>query len=335
MKPFQFGILGAGGIAHKFCGAVGQIEGARVAAVASKDQRRAWHFAQRHKIEDFYDSYEQLLSRDDLDAIYIATTHNFHYENIMRCLAHNKPVLCEKSMVPTAAQANEIFSLAKEKNLFVMEAMWSRFLPHINQARQWLREGRIGSLETAACSIGFCASKDPAHRINDPALGGGALYDIGVYAIELMTYLIDEPVLDVQAMLTRSETGVDKTDHILLRFPSCTAALHATTASAIREALCLYGSEGYIRIPRAHCSHSCTLYSKKGIPVKRFCQSYGNGFTFEVRETIRCIQSGRLESEVVPHGATLQCAEIFDRCLAGWEYGVKSGEQPGKTGHPF
>ena len=181
-------------------------------------------------------------------------------------------------MVPTAAQAQEIFSLAKEKGLFVMEAMWSRFLPHINQARQWIKEGRIGSLEAAACTIGFSASRDPAHRINNPELGGGAAYDIGVYAIELTTYLIDEPVIDVQSMLTRSETGVDKTDSILLRFPSCTANLQATTAATVREELCIYGSEGFIRIPRAHCSHSCTLYNKKGPPRKTISQKLWQWF---------------------------------------------------------
>ena len=149
MKQFRFGILGAGGIAHKFCNAVGKVDDACVAAVASKDQKRAWRFAKRHGIEDFYSDYEHLLAREDIDAIYIATTHNFHYENIIACLEHNKPVLCEKSMVPTAAQAQEIFSLAKEKKLFVMEAMWSRFLPHINQARQWIKEGLIGNLEAA------------------------------------------------------------------------------------------------------------------------------------------------------------------------------------------
>ena len=104
-----------GGIAHKFCNAVGKVDDACVAAVASKDQKRAWRFAKRHGIEDFYSDYEHLLAREDIDAIYIATTHNFHYENIIACLEHNKPVLCEKSMVPTAAQAQEIFSLAKEK----------------------------------------------------------------------------------------------------------------------------------------------------------------------------------------------------------------------------
>lgn len=323
MKQFQFGILGAGSIAHKFCDAVGKVDGACVAAVASKEQKRAWRFAKRHQIEDFYDNYEQLLAREDLDAVYIATTHNFHYENIMRCLEHNKPVLCEKSMVPTAAQAQEIFGLAREKNLFVMEAMWSRFLPHINQARQWIKEGRIGSLETAGCTIGFSASRDPSHRINDAALGGGAAYDIGVYAIELMTYLIDEPILEVHSMLARSETGVDKTDHITLRFPSCIASLQATTAATVREELCIYGSEGFIRIPRAHCSHSCTLYNKQGIPVRRFHKNYGNGFVFEVRDTMRCIRAGKFESETVPHSATLQCAEVFDRCFEGWHYGDK------------
>lgn len=323
MKQFQFGILGAGSIAHKFCDAAGKVDGACVAAVASKEQKRAWRFAKRHQIEDFYDNYEQLLAREDLDAIYIATTHNFHYENIMRCLEHDKPVLCEKSMVPTAAQAQDIFGLAREKNLFIMEAMWSRFLPHINQARQWIKEGRIGSLETAGCTIGFSASRDPSHRINDPALGGGAAYDIGVYAIELMTYLIDEPILEVHSMLARSETGVDKTDHITLRFPSCIASLQATTAATVREELCIYGSEGFIRIPRAHCSHSCTLYNKRGIPVKRFHKNYGNGFVFEVRDTMRCIRAGKFESETVPHSATLQCAEVFDRCFDGWNYGDK------------
>lgn len=267
--------------------------------------KRAWRFAKRHGIEDFYSDYEHLLAREDIDAIYIATTHNFHYENIIACLEHNKPVLCEKSMVPTAAQAQEIFSLAKEKKLFVMEAMWSRFLPHINQARQWIKEGRIGNLEAATCTIGFSASRDPAHRINNPELGGGAAYDIGVYAIELTTYLIDEPVIDVQSMLTRSETGVDKTDSILLRFPSCTANLQATTAATVREELCIYGSEGFIRIPRAHCSHSCTLYNSKGLPVKRFQKIMATVLSLKCGRP--CAASGPASLRVKPSPTAQRC----------------------------
>lgn len=146
MAVCRFGIIGAGSIANHFCKAVEMLEEAEVVAVASSSEERAKAFARANHIPESYGSYEEMLQKSDINIVYIATTHNFHMDNIRLCFDYGKHVLCEKAMVLTAADAEEVFRLAKERNLFCMEAMWSRFLPQYQKAKQWVEEGRIGSI---------------------------------------------------------------------------------------------------------------------------------------------------------------------------------------------
>lgn len=316
MALFRFGIMGAARIAEKFCSAVKNIEGAEVAAVSSKDEYRAKAFAEKNGIEGYYGSYDEMLSRSDIDAVYIATTHNFHYENLLACISHGKPALCEKSMVMTAEQAKTVFSLAENHDVFIMEAMWSRFLPSIQKAKQWVSEGRIGNVNLASAAIGHAAEYDPKGRMFSPELGGGALYDLGVYAIELTSYLVGKPVLSVSSKLLFAETGVDKADTITLVFDGCIASLQCSISSRIGERACLYGSKGYIEIPDFHFGGECRLFDENGKQIEAYGEKPENGFTYQIEEVIRCVRSGKLESDVVPHRDTILCAEIFDQCLS-------------------
>lgn len=316
MDICRFGILGAGNIANYFCNGVKLTEGAEVAAVASKDEARAKAFALRNGIPDAYGSYDELLRREDIDAVYIATTHNFHLELIRLALNAGKHVLCEKAMVLTEADAREAFALAREKGKFLMEAMWSRFLPQYRQARRWIEEGRIGAVQSAACSIGFRANQDPEGRILNPRLAGGALYDIGVYAIEPLTYLLGEPVEEVlSAWRPHAVTGVDERVTAILRFPSCDAVIQATISANPKEYYYITGDKGFIEIPFVTFGDTVRLFDENRNLLEEVIEPWENGFVYEIREVIRCVREGRLYSETMPPEATIECARIFDKIL--------------------
>ena len=312
---FKFGIIGSGKIARKFCDAVSLIEGAEVAAVASKTLDRAKALAEEKSIEAYFGDYEEMLKKSSLDAVYIATTHNFHYENALLCLEYNKPLLIEKPMVLSKKEAIEIFRLAREKNLFVMEAMWSRFLPHNKKAREWIANGAIGTLALVNCAWGFKPNPSIEGRYFSPDLAGGPLYDIGVYSIEVMTHLIGQPIREINTMMIPAHTGVDLTDNISIKFDTCIANLQVTYAAKVPMMALLYGTDGYIKIPGYVTGNECFLYDNEGNCIEHFKEQYVNGFTYEIAETIRCIREGLIESPVVPHADTVTCCEIFDRVL--------------------
>ena len=190
MKEFRFVILGAGNIAGKFCEAVSLTEHAAVAAVASKSLERAAAFAEKNGVLKAYGDYEEMLRMEKPDGAYIAVTPNDHYRLSMLCLKYGVPVLCEKAMFQNSREAKEVFAVSKEKGIFVMEALWSRFLPAVCKVGEWLDEGRIGKAKLASCTIGFRADPDPKRRYYSPELGGGASKDITVYAYEITTYLL-------------------------------------------------------------------------------------------------------------------------------------------------
>lgn len=314
MGTFKFGIMGAGKIANKFCAAVQLIDGCEVAAVSSKSMERATEFAEKQGIQSAYDSYEQMLVREQLDCVYIAATTDAHYELSMLCLDHRVPVLCEKAMFVNSAQAETVFSRAKELNVFVMEAMWSRFLPAVNQAKQWLAEGLIGKTAYLDAAIGFVAPNDKTNRYYNPQLGGGAAYDITVYAYEIATYLIPQPVMETQVAAIWADTGVDVTNHITLRYTDLLASLKTSIAAALDSQLVIYGDSGKIVIPRPHFAEEAFLYTaQKELRTHYKDEETRNGFVYQIKEAIQCIGSGKIESSTVPHDLTLQCARLFDR----------------------
>lgn len=316
MKEFKFGIIGAGSIAGKFCNDAATMGNVKISAVSSKSIERANEFAEKYNIEKSFDSYEEMLKNSDIDAVYIATTHNYHYENIMLCLEHNKPVICEKCFVLTKKQAEEIFTLAKEKGVFVMEAMWSRFLPVLQKAKQWIDEGLLGEIDLATILIGFKSPLDPSHRIYNPKLAGGAMYDIGVYAIELITFLINEKLIEIKSTISKTAlTGVDKVDNMTFQFENCIASLNCIITSNVQSELNIYGTNARIYIKTPHIAEECILIDDKGEVIEKFYSRNDKGFVYQIQEVINCVNAGKLESDIIPHKDTIQCAEIFDKCL--------------------
>jgi len=249
----------------------------------------------------------------DVDAVYVATTHNYHFENIMLCLEHGKHVLCEKPMVLTKADAEAVFAKAKEKGLFVMECMWSRFLPAFLKAREWVREGKIGDILSAYYTTGFRA--DPAGRVCDPKLAGGAMYDIGVYGIEGIQFLIDQKITDIEARM-QFKNDVDVTDHIIMQFESCTATMISSVVTPYMENnMVVHGSKGTLYLPNACNLYEITIRYDNGTTESFKTDRYANGFEYQILDAIRCIGEDRIESDIIPHRDTVLCAGIFETAL--------------------
>lgn len=312
MKPFRFGIMGAGGIAGRFAGVISRMEDVTVAAVASKSREKAEGFVSSFCPSAVpFDSYEHMLESEKPDAVYIATTPDSHFALTKLCLTHGVPVLCEKAMFVTGKEAAEAFALSKEKGVFAMEALWSRFLPANKKAKEWLDMGKIGKPVHMEIRIGFPAPSDPALRYFSPTLCGGATTDITVYAYELARFYIEKPIKTLSVTAVRSESGVDATDLVSIGYGDMTAALATSFEALYDNAAVIFGTKGKIVVPNPHCASEAILTSADG--NERFRDEGPDGFTYEIEETVRCIRAGLTESPVVPHALTKDCADLFDR----------------------
>lgn len=312
---YHFGIIGAGNIAHKFIEAVRMTKNADVTAVASKSLERARDWAEKEGLSRYYDSYETLLANPDIDIIYIATLSNAHYDNIKACLEAGKHVICEKPMTQTASQAQEVITLAREKQLFLMEGMWSRFLPKSLQVRRWIQEGRIGELHLMQANIGWKADKTYNKRLFYPELGGGSLYDIGIYPMELLPYYADQKITQMQFLKKDYSTGVDDIVSLNLQLERCIANIQCSFTTKMPEDAYLYGSDGYIHIPKIHFGNRARLYDLEDRLVEDFHEGLDNGFYYEVCEVISCIEKGQTESSICPLNMTYDNAKLFDHVL--------------------
>ena len=215
-----------------------------------------------------------------------------------------------------------MFAKAKEKGVFAMEAMWSRYLPAVQKAKEWIEAGRIGKIALANYQFCFVSGNDPEHRLNAPALGGGANRDIGVYAAEILDYLVDQPLLEAKTMQCRFPFGSDSSDAMLLRYEHALATVQVSFLSVAPEIGWFCGDCGSIQLLRGHGGGGAILYGKDRAEVERFDGDPNeNGFVYEIRDFVESVRAGKLESDVIPHADTLRCMELFDLCDR--EYEVK------------
>lgn len=319
MSEFRIAVIGAADIANKFCNAVSHVEGAKIVAVGSRSLERAKAFAEKNHLPAAYGSYEEMLITEKPDAAYIAVTTNAHYEMCLLCIKHKIPFLCEKTMCTSVADTVDVFKKAKEAGIFAMEAMWSRFLPAINAAKKWIVDGKIGNTQYAAINVGFQAAAGDDNRFWNPALGGGVAYDLTVYAYEIMTYMIEKEIKQRQTASAFYHTGVDASNHITLVYDDMLATLNSSIAVRLEEKMVIDGELGRIIVPVPHFASEAFLYDKEGNVVEHFVDKEtpeGNGFVHEAKELMRCVQSGKLESETVPQELTIEYAKICEELLA-------------------
>ena len=256
----RWGILGTGRIARDFAVGLRATPDAVLAAVASRSSEGAQAFAQQFDVPLAFGAYEELADSPDVDIVYIATPHPMHAANALLALRGGKAVLCEKPFAMNRREAGEIVALARAKNLFLMEAMWTRFMPALAEVRRVIASGEIGTVTQLHADFGFSATPDPAHRVNDPALGGGALLDLGIYPLSIACALLGR-VETVQAQAIMGETGVDLTTAFTMRHAGgtlsvCSCSLRARAPSE----LVVSGTRGSVRMHRMfHMAERVTI----------------------------------------------------------------------------
>lgn len=319
MKTFRWGILATGNIANSMAQALQSVANAEIVAVASRRQETAESFGDKWHIPRRYASYEALAADPDVEIIYIATPHNLHYENMQLCLNAGKHVLCEKPLTLNAHEAKESISLARQKQLFLMEAIWMRFFPAMAQVRQWVAEGVIGKIRLIQADFCFDRPFHPTHRLYNPELGGGALLDLGIYPLSFTTMLLGFPK-EVHGWAQMSQTGVDELNALTLIYDdNVTAQLTSgMVAYKPREAF-VVGSQGYIKVHDIFFRPDrLTLHLNGQEPQTIDVPFLENGYPHEVEEVHACLRAGKLESPLLPHNETLQMMALMDKLRQQW-----------------
>jgi predicted dehydrogenase len=313
-NPCRWGIIGPGKIAKKFASAIPLAGNAVLHAVASNNAQRAQEFAQTHSAAKCYDNYEALVNDPDIDAIYIATPHAFHTENALLCLNHSKPVLCEKPMALNRKQVQQMLDASQKNNTFLMEAMWSRFLPHIQRVLELLQQGSIGAVKHVRADFGFYTPFDPNSRLFNMALGGGSVLDIGVYPLALCLAVLGKPD-QITATGKLAPTGADETCLAVLQYDNgATASAFSTVDTYTSLTAEIGGTEGTITIPTAWYKTNTFTLHRIGEEKQTFTfDPVTNGFEYQIREVMRCLEQDRIESSVMSHEFSLLLSDTMDK----------------------
>lgn len=326
MDKVRWGILGSGKIAKKFAADLALVTDAELVAVGARELASADAFARQFNIRHAHGSYLELVRNPSVDAIYIATPHSHHYEHGLLCLQHKKAALIEKAFTINARQAKELVREARHNNVFLMEAFWTRFLPHYRKAKEMIAEGKVGTIQSIIAEFGFKPTPPIAPRIYDPALGGGSLLDIGVYPVFLALDILGKPD-EILAQMTPAPTGADSQCSIQFKYKNgALAQLFSSFNSNLATGADIAGDSGRIRM--THRFHGPTTeleyYPDVVASGQRidFEQAKGNGYEYEAQHVTDCIKKGLLESPLRTHADTILLMETLDaiRKLAGIHY---------------
>tara|TARA_R110001592_G_scaffold363398_2_gene687937 strand:- start:7130 stop:8122 length:993 start_codon:yes stop_codon:yes gene_type:complete len=308
-----WGIVGTGGMASNFIQALASVEDAVPVAVASRSAQGARAFSEKLDIPRHYGSYRELLEDTSVDVVYIATPHSSHSEICIACLEMGKAVLCEKPFAINASQARAVIELARKKELFLMEAMWTRFVPAIDKLRELLLQQRIGDVQIMLAGGAYMPDPDAQHYLFNKGLGGGILLDAGVYLVSMASMVFGGPE-QVLATGELGETGVDEHEAILLSHRrGAIANLYVSHRAKSAPDLTLLGSKGKIYLhPPVFCPSGLTL-SIDGMPEEVFdFPAPVGGYHYQVREVNRCLREGRKESPLMPLDETLKIMQTMD-----------------------
>jgi predicted dehydrogenase len=318
----RWGVVGTGGIAAKFVADLGLLPDAEVVAVGSRSADGAEIFGERFAIGRRHGSYAELVADPQIDAVYVATPHPFHAEHALQAIAAGKPVLVEKPFAMNACEARRVVEAARAANVFCMEAMWTRFLPHMVRLRELLAEGVLGEILALSADQGVRFTPDPEHRLFAPELGGGALLDLGIYPFSFASMVLGVPET-IRASATAAFTGVDQTTSAVLTYPGgAHAVLICTSAASTPMRAWIAGSEGRIEIDRPwYQASSFTLTRRDGRTeryetppdvVRAGAHGPAKGMRFEAAEMARCLRAGLSESPMMPLDETVSIVGTLD-----------------------
>ena len=316
-SPLRWGILGTGGIATVFVSDLELTDSSVVGAVGSRSQGSADRFADEFGIERRHSSYESLVADPAVDVVYVATPHPMHRDNAILALNAGKPVLVEKPFAMNATEATEIVTAARQRGLFAMEAMWTRFLPHVAVIRDWLEQGALGEIVTVTADHGQWFAEDPGFRLFAPQLGGGALLDLGVYPVSFASMILGTPDR-VVSISDPAFTGVDAQTSMLFGYEGgAQAVLTCTLRAKSPTRASIVGTDAMIEIDGDfYAPTAVTLVPRQGEPTRVVSTHQGRGLRHQADEVARRLAAGAIESPLMPLDETISIMDTMDRVLA-------------------
>lgn len=313
-SPVRWGILATGGIAASFTRDLALLPDAEVLAVGSRTRESAERFGAEFGIPRRYASYADLVLDPDVDAVYVATPHPGHHAAALLAIDEGKAVLVEKPFAMNAAETREMITAARARSTFLMEAMWTRFLPHMARVREVLASGVLGEIVYVTAEHGQWFPNDPLHRLFAPELGGGALLDLGIYPVSFAHMVLGAPS-QITAVSTPAFTGVDGTTSMTLRYPGGQHAVLTTSLSAAsNNPAAIYGTEARLEIEGWFYTPSgFTVTARDGKVLDTYeTPRAGRGMQYQAAELMRCLRAERTESDVLPLDETLAIMETLD-----------------------
>mgnify|MGYP002423529882 FL=1 len=317
----NWGVMATGMIAEKFARTISSMrsEGENIVAVGSRDKERAQAFAKQYGIEKAYGSYEELAAAPNVDAVYIATPNNLHFENTMLCMNAGKHILCEKPFTTCAEDAEKLYKTADEKVLFVMEGFWTRFLPLYDELLKIIKSKQFGKLCHARCDYGFIANGARRERKFLSELGGGALLDIGIYNLGFLRFIMGGDPEAFQSEVRFNEYGTDEFSVIQLRYPKGrTAHSLQTIGLQIERKAALYFDRASIYLPDFQGAYSMIVEPVDSDSYEVDSPPEINGFEYEVREVTRSVKAGKTHSDIFRPEDSIAVLRLMDKIRESW-----------------
>ena len=314
----NIGIIGAGSIAGSMAVTVNGMKNAECYAIASRTLTKAQQFAEKFGFKKAYGSYEELVHDENVDLVYIATPHSEHYENALLCINAGKPVLCEKSFTVNAEEAMKLKEAAAEKNVFITEAIWPRYMPSRKMIDDLLNSGVIGKVDMLTANLSYVISQNK--RLTDPALAGGALLDVGVYGINFALMHFGKEIDRVDSTVCMTETGVDGRETLTVRYKDGRLAVltHGMFSRSDRKGI-FYGDKGYIVVENINNPSEINVYDTNDVLIKHEdVPEQITGYEYEVTESLECIADGKTESDSMPLAESVYMMKIMDGIRKDW-----------------
>lgn len=314
----RFGIVGLGGISTRFARVLKTMRGVKLISVASREQSSSETFSRKFGAEHAFHDYLDVIEDKAVDIVYVGLTNNFHFDITRTCLERHKAVLCEEPLVTNYHDAVELVKLARQNQTLLMEALWTRCMPAYRKAQEWVPAGRIGEVKLIISNFCYHTRYDPNSRLFDSGLGGGSLFDVGVYPLNLATGIMGEYPEKVNGCAKITPSGVDESAAISLRFPGgALASLNCGFNAFAREEARIYGTRGWIELNNCYGPKRCKLHEEYR-RTERFKDPVKDSFEHEIRHCAELYLQGRLESDLIPWEDTLATAKIFDTLRMQW-----------------
>ncbi|MDR2384241.1 MAG: Gfo/Idh/MocA family oxidoreductase [Tannerella sp.] len=317
MKIYNWGIIGPGRIAHKFAEGLKILPQARLYAVASRSRERAEDFRMAHGFEKAFGSYTEMLEDPALDVVYIATTNNLHFEHTLLSLKAGKATLCEKPFASDLSQVKEMIACAREKNIFLMEALCTRFMPSMLQLKEQIASGIIGKPVMLQCDFGFVSPFDPQKRLYALELGGGSIPDIGIYPIFTALYLFGKPV-EIHVTSIPAPTGTDWTTAFLFKHTGGEISMLSSTFQTLLENEArVYGDKGQLKLHRKFSSSErLSFIDNESNETTLQAGMTGNGYNYEATEVMNCLDKGLIQSPAMSYAFSVDLISLIDEISA-------------------